>query len=162
MPIRIDSKGMRSIAPRLAKVRKKGAILTKRVLEAGMAQIRGSVAIGKFFDNPSGATQQGTWAGDATVKGSLISVEGGWNNMVGPVREFGVTSKNQDGWLIKAKWAKALRFRVGSEIVYVKSLWFFWDDDQKRPHWEPTIKKHWPGIERQLDQVGEAAMRNPN
>lgn len=174
MPVHIQTKEFQAFGVIFRKAAKKAVVLTKRVLERGMEQVRGAVASGNFFDNPSGGLQAGTWAGEARVTGKFITVPGGWNSIVGPVREFGVLPKNQRGWLIQAKFAKALRFpgtvwspagrsggSVGTPgIIYAKSVWHPWSDAQLRPHWGPTLAKLWPDIERQLDMIPLEALRS--
>ncbi len=162
MPIHVSTKHLSLVGKRTRGAANKAIILTKRVLEMGMDQVKGSVQLGDFFDDASGELQTSLWAGEVALKGGRADVEGGWTSIVGPVREFGVRPMNQAGWWIRAKWAKFLRFRVGNSIVYKKEVWHAWTDDQMRPHWGPTIDEKWPGIARQLDQVPAAALRNPN
>ncbi|MCU0292544.1 MAG: hypothetical protein MUF10_11255 [Thermoanaerobaculaceae bacterium] len=139
-----------------ARAPKRTIILLSRILRAGAQQIRGSVSMGDFFDEPSGELQRSTWVGKVERVGDELAVEMGWAHRYGPVLEFG---SELAGWWIRAKWATRLRFRVGGSMVYPKEVWHEYTADQMRPHWGPTIEKKWPEVQRQLDLVPEEVLK---
>jgi hypothetical protein len=164
--ISISHKGDRETARLLGRrIHMEFVILQRRVAERAVEQLRDAVKAGDYFAyagptmpgdqrQSHGQLQRTLWASRARRMGDEVHAEAGWGERYGPVMEFGPRAKRR--WLIRAKFAKRLRF-VGlgdsgkPEIKRPKQVMHYWDRRQLRPHWEPEIKRHWPGIQRQFD-----------
>jgi hypothetical protein len=162
--------GPQHLADRLERAPRKAILALARVFESGMNQIRGTINTGDFFDVGEGELQTSIWVGRPKRRGlNTVEVEGGWTRRYGPVLEFG---SKLEGWWIRAKWATRLRFAVGiqgplqrgatplgSVIVYAKEVYHKYSDDQKRPHWAPSIEQEWPDIQKRIDLIPKECLQ---
>lgn len=124
--------------------------LIGRTLEVHAEETIDAVRRGDWFDNPTPELTTKLWVGRAKRVGGEIRVEAGWGSRHGPVLEWGPSVKS---WVIEARFAKALRFRVGGQIVFRQRVVRNWTPDQLRPHFGPSIRKILPGLRRDLDAI---------
>lgn len=185
--LQVRSHGLDALEKALSSMTREGRVLVKRGLETAGEMLKMEVSGGNYFRyatptgkvkqqrrkrrkgadgapkkrqsykrRRSGMLQKTVWRGAAKMdlKEGSARVECGWGVRYGPVLEWGA---DKPSWVIRAKKAKALRFRVGDSIVYRRSVVHHWTKDQLRPHWAVALKKREDEILKIIDAAVMAA-----